>query len=96
MEKFDENGINQALSAIPEWKREEKFIHRRYKFPSFPSAISFVNRVAEIAEAQNHHPFISIDYKMVTIRLTSWHAGGLTQMDFDEAAKLDEVYEHIS
>jgi 4a-hydroxytetrahydrobiopterin dehydratase len=91
--KLDEAGIEQRLPRIPQWKRDGKFISRRYAFPTFMEAIRFTNRVAEIAERRNHHPFISIDYKMVTLRLTSWNAGGLTEDDFDEAAEFDQVYD---
>jgi 4a-hydroxytetrahydrobiopterin dehydratase len=55
-------------------------------------AIGFVNAVAREAERLNHHPFISIDYKVVTLRMTSWHAGGLTELDFTAAAAFDAAY----
>lgn len=88
--------VQQRLSDIPEWSVDEKFISRRYKFGSFADAMAFANKVAEIAEARNHHPFISIDYKVVTLRLTSWHAGGLTDADFEEAKAFDLAYEGMS
>lgn len=94
MDVLSEAEISHRLSGIPEWKRDGKFISRRYAFQSFMEAMAFTNRVAEVAERRNHHPFISIDYKMVTLRLTSWHAGGLTSADFDEAAELDKIYAH--
>ena len=58
--------------------------------------IDFVNEVASIAEADNHHPMIAIDYKMVTLRLTSWHAGGLTDLDFESAAGFDQAFTDIT
>ncbi|MDI3257144.1 MAG: 4a-hydroxytetrahydrobiopterin dehydratase [Kyrpidia sp.] len=92
MDVLSEAEIQRRLSEIPEWKRDGRFISRRYAFKSFTEAIAFTNRVADVAERRNHHPFISIDYKMVTLRLTSWSAGGLTAADFGEAAELDEIY----
>ncbi|MBX6354131.1 MAG: 4a-hydroxytetrahydrobiopterin dehydratase [Thermoflavifilum sp.] len=94
--KLEEAQIQQRLTELPDWQREDKFITRRYKFSTFPDAIRFVNRVADISEARNHHPFISIDYKFVTLRLTSWHAGGLTDDDFDEAKAFDAAYEEMT
>ncbi|SFU72282.1 4a-hydroxytetrahydrobiopterin dehydratase [Alicyclobacillus macrosporangiidus] len=91
-ERLTDDEIQAALAKVPEWRLEEKTIWRRYRFPSFMEAVGFVNRVAEVAERRNHHPFISLDYKVVTLRLTSWHAGGLTQADFDEAAEFDALY----
>lgn len=87
--------IVEQLKALPEWKGE-KFIQRRYRFTTFLGAIAFVNRLAEIAEEKNHHPFISIDFKLVTIRLTTWHAGGLSMLDFEEAAIFDDVYSKLT
>lgn len=83
--------IVRELATIPDWKRDGKQIARRYDFRAFLTAVEFVNRVAVIAESRNHHPFIAIDYKHVTLRLTTWHAGGLTAQDFDEARSFDAV-----
>ncbi|MCL6443158.1 MAG: 4a-hydroxytetrahydrobiopterin dehydratase [Alicyclobacillus sp.] len=90
--KLSDVQIQTNLARVPGWTLDGKFITRRYKFPSFPAAIKFVNAVADEAERRNHHPFIAIDYKMVTLRLTSWHAGGLTEADFDEAVAFDALY----
>ena len=57
--------------------------------------IEFVIQVANLSEQANHHPFISIDYKMVTLRISSWNAKGLTALDFDLAKKYDEFYLQI-
>lgn len=91
MDRLEPQEINERLELLLEWKLDEKFISRRYRFESFLTAVSFVNKVAEVAEQNNHHPFISIDYKMVTLRLTTWHAGGLTKLDFDEATQCDKI-----
>ncbi len=94
--KLTDSEIEQALQRVPEWKLDGKFITRRYSFAAFPDAIRFVTQVADIAEARNHHPFISIDYKKVTLRLTSWHHGGLTEADFAEAEACDEAFDSFS
>lgn len=84
--------IEECMRELSGWKPEEgKRIVKSYLFASFVEAIAFVNRVAEIAERQNHHPFISIDYRRVGIRLTSWNAGGLTALDFAAAKAYDEL-----
>ncbi len=68
-------------------------IMRRYGFVSFLDAVEFVNRVAALAEERRHHPFISIDYRHVTLRLTTWSAGGLTALDFALARQFDDLFE---
>ncbi|MGF7034479.1 4a-hydroxytetrahydrobiopterin dehydratase [Paenibacillus mucilaginosus] len=88
-----ESGIEAGLAQAGGWTRqEERWIVRKYRFPAFRDAVAFVNRVAEAAEELDHHPLIAIDYKLVTLRLTSWHAGGLTALDFTSAARFDEAY----
>ncbi|WP_067618727.1 4a-hydroxytetrahydrobiopterin dehydratase [Alicyclobacillus acidiphilus] len=93
MDRLSEEEIASKLTSLPTWTKNGKMLEKRYRFGSFFDAIQFVNRVAELAEHMNHHPFISIDYKVVSIRLTSWHAGGLTVLDFDQAAMLDQIYD---
>jgi 4a-hydroxytetrahydrobiopterin dehydratase len=97
MEKLTEARTTVLLAAAaPEWTREDgKWIVRKYRFREFLQAVAFVNRVAEEAERLNHHPFIAIDYKLVTLRLTSWHAGGLTELDFTAAAAFDAAFAAI-
>lgn len=91
MDRLQPDEVEQQLGQLDGWKMDEKMISRRYRFPSFAVAVTFVNQVADIAEQMNHHPFIAIDFKMVTLRLTSWHAGGLTHLDFEEAMACDEA-----
>jgi len=79
-----------AVNALTGWTMEEGKLMRKYLFPSFPEAIAFVNKVADIAERMNHHPFISIDYRRVTLRLTTWHSGGITRLDIESAGAYDK------
>ncbi|MGQ7884276.1 4a-hydroxytetrahydrobiopterin dehydratase [Paenibacillus sp. WC2504] len=94
--KLGDREIDQRLGALAGWTTDDhKWILRKYRFAEFMQGISFVNHVARIAEEDNHHPMIAIDYKMVTLRLTSWHAGGLTELDFQSAAKFDHAFEEV-
>jgi 4a-hydroxytetrahydrobiopterin dehydratase len=88
---LNEQELQQGLSGLSGWSVEEgKWLVKKYLFPSFPEAISFVNKVAGIAEKMNHHPFISIDYRKVTLRITTWNSGGLTALDIDSAKNYDQ------
>jgi 4a-hydroxytetrahydrobiopterin dehydratase len=49
----------------------------------------FVNRVATVAEASNHHPDMAINYNKVTLSLTTHDEGGLTKKDFKLACKIN-------
>lgn len=66
-------------------------LEREFELPSFAEAIAFVQRVAEVADAENHHPDIAISYKKVTLRWTTHSAGGITDRDRDLAARSAEL-----
>jgi 4a-hydroxytetrahydrobiopterin dehydratase len=66
-------------------------LRREVAFTDFKAAIAFVNRVAEVAEAENHHPDITIHYNRVVFTLWTHDAGGLTENDLILAAKIDEL-----
>ncbi len=64
-------------------------ISKEFKFQDFIGAINFVERVADIAEEEGHHPDIHVYYNKVVLELWTHKAGGLTQNDFILAAKVD-------
>ena len=66
-------------------------LERTFELPSFVDALAFVNRVGELAEAENHHPDIRIDYRKVTLRWWTHTAGGITDRDRDLAALSAEL-----
>lgn len=74
-----------------DWQLGEKEIERKFKFKDFKEAIAFVNRVAEIAEEEGHHPDIEIHYAKVIIKLTTHAVKGLSENDFILAAKIDKL-----
>ena len=88
-EKLSEAEIDQRLTAIPDWGSTGANIQRTYQFEDFVGAMKFVNMIAEAAEAAQHHPDIMIRYDKVTLTLSTHDAGGITQKDFDLAARAD-------
>jgi 4a-hydroxytetrahydrobiopterin dehydratase len=81
--------IDQALQALPEWRREGEAIVRTLRCPTFRDAIVLVDRVADAAEAADHHPDIEIVWRRVTFRLTTKASGGLTEKDMAMAAEIE-------
>jgi 4a-hydroxytetrahydrobiopterin dehydratase len=83
------------LAAVSGWAYVggiEKSITRDFEFADFKSAVVFVNKIAEIAESEQHHPDISLhDYKKVTITLTTHAIGGLSVNDFVIASKINQI-----
>ena len=84
-----EKETQTRLKDIPGWKRQGQEISRLYTFSGFVSAMAFVNHVADLAEAMDHHPDILIQYKKVKLTLSTHDAGGLTNLDFKLARKID-------
>ncbi|MEV5719231.1 4a-hydroxytetrahydrobiopterin dehydratase [Amycolatopsis mediterranei] len=78
-----------------DWIRSGAEISREVELASFPQAIEVVNRVAELAEAADHHPDIDIRWRTLTFRLSTHSAGGLTAKDFDLASQIDSVLDSL-
>lgn len=79
------------LQQLPGWRAEETFIERSFSFKDHYQAIAFVNAVAWISHAENHHPEISIGYADVRIRYWTHAVAGLSEHDFICAAKVDAL-----
>jgi 4a-hydroxytetrahydrobiopterin dehydratase len=82
---------DEAVTKLSGWTREDVTIERTAELPSFPKAIEAVDKVAELAEAADHHPDIDIRWRTVTFRLSTHSAGGLTKKDFALASQIDGV-----
>jgi 4a-hydroxytetrahydrobiopterin dehydratase len=66
---------------MDDWQERDNALVREFEFPSFPAAIEFVDRLAELAEREDHHPDIDIRYRRVTVRWSTHSAGGITEKD---------------
>ena len=75
-----------------DWSRDADSIVRELVFADFSAAVAFVDRVAAVAEAANHHPDILVhDYNKVRLELSTHSEGGLTDADFALAAQIDAL-----
>jgi 4a-hydroxytetrahydrobiopterin dehydratase len=83
------------LEGTPGWRLEERStrLARRFEFEDFVGAMKFVNRVADLAEEQSHHPDIAIHWNRVDLLLWTHKIGGLHENDFILAAKIDRLLE---
>jgi 4a-hydroxytetrahydrobiopterin dehydratase len=89
MALLDDVEIRDRLDRLDGWTREGDAIRKTYTLDSFPDAIAFVHRIAELAERSDHHPDIDIRYDRVTCTLATHSEGGLTRRDFELAQQLD-------
>jgi 4a-hydroxytetrahydrobiopterin dehydratase len=90
MAKLTDEAVQAALKNLPGWSLKDKAISKQYTWPSFPEAIQFVNQVADLAERADHHPDILINYRRVTLTLSTHSEGGITQKDFDLATRIEK------
>jgi 4a-hydroxytetrahydrobiopterin dehydratase len=73
------------------WSEVDDALERTFELPSFPEALGFVNRVGELAEAEDHHPDIAISYRKVTLRWWTHTASGITDKDRALAEKTNAL-----
>jgi 4a-hydroxytetrahydrobiopterin dehydratase len=91
MALLDDAQIDEHLASVEGWRRGDgSEIEREREFPDFAAAIEFIDRVAELAEAANHHPDILLHgWNKVRLTLSTHSQGGLTEADFALARQLD-------
>jgi 4a-hydroxytetrahydrobiopterin dehydratase len=78
---------------VDRWALRGAGLEREFGFKGFGEAMEFVNRVAGVAAAEDHHPDICVSYNKVSLKLSTHKIGGLTRNDFIMAAKIDELGE---
>jgi len=89
--RLSDEEIERRLAST-NWRREGEEIVRDWKLADFAAAMSFANRVAEEAEAANHHPDILVHgWNQVRLRMTNHSAGGLSAEDFELASTIDAL-----
>ena len=76
---------------VPGWELEENRLIRRFRFKDFREAMVFVNRVADLAESEGHHPDIYISWNRVRLELTTHAIKGLSENDFIIASKVSDL-----
>ncbi len=82
----------EYLERVPGWSSPDNLkIVKEFKFKDFKEAMAFINKVAEIAEAEGHHPDIYIFYNKVRLELSTHAIHGLSENDFILAAKIDAI-----
>jgi 4a-hydroxytetrahydrobiopterin dehydratase len=88
---LDDLAIERWRSEHDGWKRKGDLLEKAFTFASFVDAVEFVNRVAELAEAADHHPDMDIRYDTVRVGLATHSAGGITAMDTSLAEEIDRT-----
>ncbi|MDZ7590738.1 MAG: 4a-hydroxytetrahydrobiopterin dehydratase [Rubrivivax sp.] len=88
---LDMDRIAQHLAAAPGWSLADGALHKRYDFADYHRTMAFVNAVAWVAHAQDHHPDLAVSYNRCTVRFNTHSVGGISINDFICAAKVDAL-----
>ena len=89
--KLSDEHVQARLRALPAWSLRAGKLHREYTFPDFVAAFGFMTAVAHAAESLEHHPEWFNVWNRVTVDLNTHDAGGLTELDFSLAARMDAL-----
>ncbi len=83
--------ITKLKAELPHWFFENGWIRRKYKTSGWKATLMVVNTVGHLAEAAWHHPDLTVSYAFVIVKLCTHDAKGITDKDFELAAKIEQV-----
>lgn len=91
--------IEDLMPQVPQWQLVEQDtilrLHRVFKFKNYAQSLEFTNKIAAIAEEEDHHPLIVLEWGKVTVQWWTHVVKGLHKNDFVMAAKTDELYQIV-
>lgn len=91
MALLSDSEIEARLSGLSGWRRSGAAIEKAFKRDDFVGSVRFVDDLVGPAEEMNHHPDLSISWDTVTVTISTHSQGGLTESDFELAAKIDAL-----
>jgi len=91
MAALTDDDVKTKLAGLAGWEQKGSAIERQFQFDDFTGSVDFVNRITPFANAMNHHPDLAISWNKVTVTLSTHSEGGLTENDFELAARIDSL-----
>ncbi len=85
------NAIERQRTVVPGWRHEGAFLKRGFRFAGYSATIAFVNAVAALADAEDHHPELHVTYDRCEVAFNTHSVGGISENDFICAAKVDAL-----
>lgn len=95
MKKLSEDEINSLIKNLKGWTLDNNKLKKEFRFSNFKQSINFLDLVEPVADSINHHPDVCIYYNRVVVELTTHDVGGLSDLDFQLAEKMDELSTHV-
>jgi len=91
-ELLDPVAVQQGLASLhPDWRGSTQSLTRSIEFESFLTAVDFIDQLAPRCEELDHHPDLTLRWRRVGVSLSTHSAGGVTGLDLDLAAAVDEI-----
>lgn len=87
----EQETIARLEKELPHWFLENGWIRRKYKTSGWKATLMVVNTIGHLAEAAWHHPDLTVSYAFVIVKLCTHDAKGITDKDFELAAKVEQV-----
>jgi 4a-hydroxytetrahydrobiopterin dehydratase len=85
--------IEAYLNVLPHWRQNGAWLERAFRFRDYDQVMQFVNRVAELARQEDHHPIMEVGYRQCIVRYTTHAIGALSENDITCAAKVEKLAE---
>jgi 4a-hydroxytetrahydrobiopterin dehydratase len=92
MPKLSDAQIGEELKSLPGWEYRDSALRKQFRFKEFMDGIRFIGRVAEMAEAADHHPDMLINYIRVTFICSTHSEGGVTDKDLHLAKQIEQAF----
>lgn len=89
--KLSPDAVSERLNELHDWDAADDKLHKRFEFANFAESLAFVNKVGELAETADHHPDITFGWGYAEIALTTHDRGGITDVDFALAQKINSI-----
>jgi 4a-hydroxytetrahydrobiopterin dehydratase len=93
VEPFDKDKTNEMLKQVSGWVIWNGHLYKEFEFKNFKKNMEFLNKVAELAEDEGHHPDFCVHYNKTEFEIWTHAIDGLSENDFIVAAKIDELSE---
>jgi 4a-hydroxytetrahydrobiopterin dehydratase len=92
MPKLSEAQIGNELKSLPGWEYQDNSLRKLFRFKEFMDGIRFIGRIAELAEAADHHPDMQINYTRVSFICSTHSDGGVTDKDIRLAQQIEQTF----
>jgi len=92
MPTLSEAQINNELKSLPGWEYKDNTLRKLFRFKEFMDGIRFIGRVAEMAEAADHHPDMQVNYTRVTFVCSTHSEDGVTDKDLRLAKQIEQEF----